>query len=183
MPSRCKICSLGYAEQRRVDRALLAGDTIQAVSAKFGGLPTASLTRHRLNHLDRSVRAPERIDEDRSAADVLIGMADRLMDLDRVTNDALQHGRSSVAVKATTEARAISKILFSDLGLDSTGTALWLRDLETAWQGMRRVMRQKPDVALLLADAVQDTDARMAKEMRAAHDLLITPTTVKEHAA
>lgn len=176
MPAPCKICSLGYAEQRKVERALLAGDTIQAVSAKFGGLPTASLTRHRLNHLDRSVRAPERIDEDRSAADVLIGMADRLTDLDRVTNDALQHGRSSVAVRATTEARAISKILFADLGLDSTGIAQWLRDLESMWQGMRRLMRADPSLALALADAVQPKDHRMAKELRAVHELLTTAT-------
>jgi hypothetical protein len=176
------VCSSGFHEQRKIDAALLRGDTIDAAMKKFAylGFSKSGVTRHRL-HMDKVVRAPQRIDEDRSAADVLVSLADTFFDLDRAqSTGGYQRLTPTATVRAATERRSIGKLIFSDLAFDSTASAQWLRDIDVVWQGMRRVMSRDPLLALALADAVQSKDPRMAKELRDVHDLL---TTTRENAA
>lgn len=181
MPAPCKICSLGYNELRRVNLDLLAGMSIRQVSTKWGGLPTGSLTRHRLGHLNRSIRRPDPIDENRTAADVLVGLADSLSDLERIRNDALQKGHTAAAVRATTESRAVAKLLFSDLGLDSTAVAQWVADLEALWGGIARWARSTPGVLTALSQHVDDP--RMKRELRASQEVLAAAKAQRKEAS
>lgn len=118
VPAPCKTCALSYGELRRVDAALMAGETIEAVSA-WSKIGSGSLTRHRLNHLYWAVREV-RIDETRTAADVLVTLVDTMADVERVREDAIRRGNHSAALRASAESRALARMVFTELNVEST---------------------------------------------------------------
>jgi len=153
-PGNCRVCgrTSGFTEfevaaiERRVKH-----EPTKTVAISVGVHPS-SLRRHMLNHTNRpQIVRDVRLDEDRSALDLVDNLVEQHDDANRIRIEALSKGDFAVSLRASNTARSIARQLLEELGVNADSIGTLTADTNMLLVAIREAAREHPVLAKLLA--------------------------------
>jgi AcrR family transcriptional regulator len=159
-PGTCRVCGRmsGFSEYevKAIDRRVKT-EPLTVVAASVGVHPS-SLRRHVLNHTNRpQIVRDVRLDEDRSAHDLVDDLIEQYRDANRIRIEALTKGEYAVSLRASNAARAIARQLLEELAVNADTLGTFTADTEALLVAVREAARSHPVVAKLLAQHATGT--------------------------
>lgn len=149
MTRPCKICSSEVRD--RVDAALIAGDTVVSIAEAFGPATMASVSafyRHARHPSSPLLRYRDEQDVP-SVGDVAVGVARARARL----ADIVAQGTDAQVTRASRELAMVSKAYLEITGRDDDAAAAELAEYDVLGGGLRRTIRDHPEVGDWLAAA------------------------------
>lgn len=157
-PGSCSICGTGGQgrftpyEVRTINKRV-QHEPLTAVAESIGVHPS-SLRRHVLNHASRpAIVRDVRIDEDRSALDLIDDLVEQYDDANKIRVESLSRGNYAVSLRASNQARAIARQVWEALGVDVSTVGAFVADAEALVTAVRALVKKHPVVAQSLAAA------------------------------
>ncbi|MGV8976545.1 MAG: hypothetical protein ACOH17_00720 [Cellulomonas sp.] len=168
MARPCLTC--GSGERRDIEASMLAGTSMQQISARFE-ISRAALFRHQAHCLRANLLSSLRVSENVGSVDLLEHLTEVLGDLSAARSAAMLTGRTSDVIRAAAATTTVVSVLMDKIGLESTEVVREMREADDLARSVAAVVRASPGLAAPLSAALRlrgQTDAASALDALAA---------------